>query len=60
MIKKANGDLRGAILAEKEFKEDFGKREIYMERHYDQYLFWQAHKQGQLFFQGKDYTEIPV
>ncbi len=60
LIKKANGQIEEAIRTEKEFKDEFSRREIYIERYYDQYLFWQAHKQGQLFFQGEDYNDIPL
>ena len=52
-MKRAVGDNEGAVAAEKRFKDDFSRREIYMQTCYDQVMVWHAFRNSGIFEKAK-------
>ena len=52
-MKRAVGDNEGAVAAEKRFKDDFSRREVYMQTCYDHVMIWSAFRNSGIFEKAK-------
>jgi hypothetical protein len=52
-MKRAVGDNEGAVAAEKRLKDDFSRREVYMQTCYDHVMIWSAFRNSGIFEKAK-------